>query len=256
MLKTIAGWFRTHKLYTGLAIAGIGFILFLVIYLCINIAYVGYYGASASCTNSTKLGILISSPVNYCEDRIGYTTFQQGVDANAAIPALIIFFAILYSWSLGGRFKRYLSFKTTLIVSVLSTYALSALNLVFLGKPAGGTSIIAFDMLLFLLLGLFIDYTDFLENKKNKLRELARSQVVSLVISLNSLAKRTISNNIATIRVYSILNCIYLAIISCIAAFLLLGYMLGGSAPLHMSGGFILLLYVFLANRKVLANTV
>ena len=255
MLKTVIEWFRTHKLYTGLALGSIGFLLFLAIYFYTNLAYISYYGVDASCTNSTKLGVLVSAPVNYCEDRSNaYTTFQQGIYANMGIPALIIFAAIMYSWCFEKRFKNYLSFKMTLILSVLSTYALSALNLVFSGKPAGGTSILAFDMLLFLFLGLTIDYTNLIKDRKYKLRELMKSQASRLVISMNRLVKKEVSNELAAIRAYNILKIIYLATIVGAAGTLLLGYIPGDSAPLHMAGGFILLLYVFLANRKEISG--
>jgi hypothetical protein len=255
MLKTVIEWFRAHKLYAGLALGSIGFLLFLAIYSYTNIAYIRYYGAAASCTNSTKLGVLVSAPVNYCEDRSNtYTTFQQGIDANMGFPALIIFAAIIYSWCFEKRFKTYLSFKMTMVLSVLSTYALSALNLVFSGKPAGGTSILAFDMLLFLFLGLTIDYTNLIKDRKYKLKELMGSQASRLVISLNRLVKKEVSKELAAIRAYNILKIIYLAAIAGVAVTLLLGYIPGDSAPLHMAGGFILLLYVFLANRKEISE--
>ena len=255
MSKTVIEWFRTHKLYAGLVLGSIGFLLFLAIYFYTNIAYISYYGAAASCTNSTKLGVLVSAPVNYCEDRSNtYTTFQQGIYANMGIPALIIFAAIMYSWCFEKRFKRYLSFKMTLVLSVLSTYALSALNLAFSGKPAGGTSILAFDMLLFLFLGLTIDYTNLIKDRKSKLKELMKSQASRLVISVNRLVKKEVSNELAAIRAYNILKIIYLATIVGTAGTLLLGYIPGDSAPLHMAGGFILLLYVFLANRKEISE--
>ncbi len=251
MLKTVIEWFTTHKLYAGLALSSIGFLLFLAIYFYTNIAYISYYGAVASCTNFTKLGVLVSAPVNYCEDRSNtYTTFQQGIYANMGIPALIIFAAIMYSWCFEKRFKSYLSFKMTLVLSVLSTYALSALNLAFSGKPAGGTSILAFDMLLFLFLGLTVDYTHLIKDRKYKLKELMKSQSSRLVIFVNQLVKKKVSSELAAIRVYNILKIIYLSTIAGAVGALLLGYIPGDSAPLHMAGGFILLLYVFLANRK------
>ncbi len=253
MLNTISSWLKEHKLYTGLTIGSICFLLFLLVYFYTNIAYVNYYGGAASCTNSTRTGILLTAPVNYCEDRIGYATFQQGIDANMAITAVIIFAAVVYSWNLETRFKKYLSFKMALVVSIASTYILSILNLLVSGRPAGGTSIIGFDMLLFMLLGLVVDYSYMASEGQNKVAKLKNGLLARFVIAINRLAKKTVSEDLAARRAYNTLKGLYWIGIFGLAGMLLLGYIPTASAPFHLAGGFLLLLYVFLANRKKLA---
>lgn len=109
-------------------------------------------------------------------------------------------------------------------------------------------------MLLFLFLGLTVNYTYLIKDRKYKMKELMKSQASRLVIFVNRLMKKEVSSELAAIRAYNILKIIYLATIAGAVGALLLGYIPGDSAPLHMAGGFILLLYVFLANRKEISR--
>ena len=128
------GMWKRLRLSPGFFLAAAGAIIFLLVYFYGNMAFLHYYGPSVACTNSSVWGIAATAPINYCENFVSGQTFMQGLLGNMEIPAVIIFLAILYSWTFEKEFKRYLLFKSAIIISVLATYGLSIYGLLVQGK--------------------------------------------------------------------------------------------------------------------------
>ncbi len=135
-------------------LAGAGFVIFMLLYATVNLVVVNTLHSNAC--NTTMLegreAMLLTSPLSVCEVLSPvYKNVMGGLFSNGEIVGIIIFISIIYSIKFGKRFKRYLCFRDTVIIAVVSSYVLSLWH--FLGgKISGGTSIIAVDLLLYLLL--------------------------------------------------------------------------------------------------------
>ena len=99
-----------------------------------------------------KEAMLLTSPINFCEATSHmYKNILGGLFSNAWVVSVLVLLAILYSTCVSNRFKKYLCFRDAFIVAIVSTYILS-LGDFLAGGAGGGTSIIGFDMLFYLLL--------------------------------------------------------------------------------------------------------
>lgn len=240
----------SNRLYKGILLGIIGALVFEFAYAGVNLLFIHVYG-SASCSGVSKLGVFITAPLNYCED-LTYASVSEGVYANLGVIFLIILLSILYVVRFEGRAKEYLSFKNAFVVSVASTYLLSALSWVITGKPLGGTSIIGFNLLLFLFMGLAIDHTYVSRNGKGELRKLAKTSYPGWVVKFNSLFGKKISVREGTYRAYAIKKSMIAWCAAIAVIMIVVSYLSTASYSLHMSGGFLLLLYVFITNRHKL----
>ena len=181
-------WQSLGSLNKGLIIGVVGAIIFMIAYFCVNVAFIHFYDAS-SCTNSSRIGIFLTAPINYCEDvGVPNQTLREGLIANMAIPAAIMLAAITYSISYEKKFKKFLSFKSVLLIAIASTYLLSILNALFLGKPGAGTSIIGFNLLLFLFLGLLVDFGSFRKDPHVMWGTKEILPIAALALKLNALS--------------------------------------------------------------------
>lgn len=220
--------------------------IFVLLYEGANLAYISFYGSNTACTNSTLIGIFITSPINYCENLSkSYTSIAQGIDANDGAVAIMLFFAILYSLAFEQRFKKYLSFKSAIAVAVFSTYLLSMMDYVYLGKLGAGTSLIGFDMMLFMMMGLIIDWDAFRKSSK----KAGTSKLVAFVTRLNALVGRKINPKEAFWRAGCIMQGFYALATVTTIIFAIGSFIVGNSFPTHLSSGFIFLLYFFLKRR-------
>jgi hypothetical protein len=145
-MKAKQNRFRLRVLILGL----IGFALFVLAYALANLALTSVFHSS-SCNislQSVRIAMVVTSPLNICESRGSLWKLIT----NSYLVGFLIFLAIVYSLSMGRKFKRCLSFCEVLIIAVASTYFLSFIQFLR-GQNGAGTSIIGVDMMLYLLLG-------------------------------------------------------------------------------------------------------
>ena len=158
----------------------------------------------------------------------------------------------MYSWTFEKEFKRYLSFKSAIIISVLATYGVF-IYLLVQGKVGGGTSIIAFNILLFMVLGLLVDYTALRAKKAEKIEKFRQGRTVGFIIIMNSWIRQAVTKEDAAERLYKIAVGVY-PILILAGSIMLASYIIPNpSAPYHMAGGFLLLLYLIVVNRNRIA---
>lgn len=226
----------------------LGSVAFMIIYYGVNTSYIGFYGHN-SCTPFANLGTFITAPINYCEDlNPAYNSLSSGVINNMAIPGIFLFVAILYYLLFAQKSKRSIPLWYVIIVAIVSTYLLSGLNLFINSKPAAGTSIIGFDILLFLVISLIIDYIYVSELIKYRTSKTYRVLYLSINHIREKLARQGKPKKI-TYKEIKVFLGLYILFIFMII-YLLSSYILNKSAFLHMSGGFLLLLSFVLFNIK------
>lgn len=243
-----------RKVMLSLFIAMFGSVGFMAVYYYANSAYIGFYGHN-SCTASANIGSLVTAPINYCEDTSSvYNNLNSGIINNMEIPAIIIFFAILYYLLFAQKSRNYLQLSYTILIAIGSTYLLSGLNLWINGSPVAGTSIIAFDTLLFLAISLVVDYIWISKLIKDETSRIyvylqhsinyARAKFAKLN-KLKVVTHREIKILLGTLYIGATLATIYM----------FTGYIFNQSATLHLYGGGLFLLAIILINSKKLISS-
>ena len=241
------------KVITSLFLAAFISIVFMFLYYIVNVWYISYYGHN-SCKFSTSLGIFITAPLNYCEDLNPlYSNLSSGLVNNMEVPAIILFFATLYYQLFAQNSKKFMHLLYVIIIAIFSTYLLSSLSLFFYNTPLGGTSIIAFDILLFLLLSLIIDYVSVSKLIKNENHKIYKYIERSINNIREILQNKTKFELVTHKEIKIILFILYTFLILLIIILILFGYIINNkSALLHLYGGGLLLLSLVIINSKKL----
>lgn len=165
----------------------IGFVLFNLAYSMTSTALVDVFHGSACNTSiaSVKEAMLITSPINFCEATFPmYKNLMGGLISNGYVVGILILIGIVYSVGTGSQFKKYLCFRDTFIVAVVSSYVLS-LGYFLTGGIGSGTSIIGFDLLLYLLLAFLFGAAKLLKEKglaKLSLTRLYFAYVIPIIL--------------------------------------------------------------------------
>lgn len=206
------------KYYKALLFAGVGSILFIIAYSSTTLLLVNTFHANACNTSilSVKEAMLLTSPINYCEATSHmYKNILGGLFSNAWVVSVLVLLAIFYSTCVGDKFKKYLCFRDAFIVAIVSTYILS-LGDFLAGGAGGGTSIIGFDMLFYLLLAFGFGLITLIKEKG-----FARTSMLLLYFG-------------------------YVVPIVLILSFMVAAYLAIPNPWPHIEGGILLLAYLFI----------
>ena len=135
------------------------FISFVLMYLVVN--YLFSVGLSIVRGDTFRLALLffLTAPVNLYENFSGaYSSPVQGLLSNFVVTALMLGLCEGYCRQAQVRLKAVLTVDCAFVVSIVASYALSAVVWAIEGWPAYGSSIIGFCMTTFLLVNTILDY--------------------------------------------------------------------------------------------------
>lgn len=140
-------------------------LFFYLAYLLVNYVYVVL--APGLVLNYTA--VFLTSPFNILETLSPiYPSFEVGLSENFVFVVLFVLLAESYSRYSMTRAKGLISVDVAFILSIVSTYTTSALWWWRTGVPASGTSIVAFDMLLFLAAVSMADFREYVNRGEKR----------------------------------------------------------------------------------------
>ena len=236
-------FFVKYRFCKSLLLSLIYVIIFLTFYYFVFRTFFAIYGNGEACGPASYTAVFLTSPINFCENfSHDYSSAQEGFISNGITVAIIIFIASFYSDYTEIALKRYLSFGNAAAVSVAASYLLSGLTWFNSGVPSSGTSIIGFNLTLFLALGLLADWHHMKKNKVAYVAKLSNSWYAHLLST-----RLKVSIKVGILRTYNTKR--LLLGWGAIATTLFIPFLYlfsNGSYALHLSGGFVLLLFLYL----------
>lgn len=130
-------------------------LLFILSYVVVNYVFIFYLTHFLP----IKLAVFATSPFNGIENLSPvYNSIYLGLYNNFVLVTVVITGTELYSRTMSRRMSEYLKIEYTFIFAVVASYLDSLLSWWATGKPTGGTSIIAFTLLTFLLASCLLDW--------------------------------------------------------------------------------------------------
>ena len=247
---------RTIKVYMDIEIVIPAFIALIAYLFVLELSITIFGNIYAGCVGS-NLFTFVTSPINYCENLYSSSPITSLYYNCFLFIAIIgIFTAYMKLFALNKRF----SLISVLFSAVLSTYIFSAITWSVIGQPGEGTSIISFNLLVFLIIGIIWDFAtskkigirEYTANMENK--RYIKKIAAYLKIPLNRYIDYLYKNRLKTRALVS-------TFLIALLAFLIFGFFILGNVSYrnHLSGGFIFIAVLYaldwikITNRKLIS---